>query len=290
MNQEMIMTQTLEQLVQGIRWLNHAERMETHDPLWNHAVDEGIAHAIAAGQAPPTLRLWRYHQAFMLGRRDERLPGFRSASEWACAQGFDVAVRPSGGACVILDQGVLNVSLILPSAAQGSLSIRSGFEALADLLVNSLKGWSGVEIGEVHGSYCPGEFDLAISGYKFSGIAQRRIKGAIAIQAFLLVEGRGEAHAAYIAEWYERAGLKQVDLKQRPLPEVRPETIRSLNEHGLPRLSMEEMMGRLHAALQRKGIPLIEGEWTEEERANAERERRRFSQVLHLPSFTYAVP
>jgi octanoyl-[GcvH]:protein N-octanoyltransferase len=276
---------TLEQLVKGIRFLNHADRIVTHDPLWNHALDEGIAHAVAAGQVQPTLRLWRYHQAFMLGRRDERLPGFKQATEWACAQGFDVAVRPSGGACVILDQGVLNVSLILPIGDQGSLSIRAGFEALADLISMSLEGWSPVEIGEVFGSYCPGDFDIAISGYKFSGIAQRRIAGAIAIQAFLLVEGRGQEHVTRIAEWYERAGLHLVEPKHRPLPEVKQGTIRSMNEHFLPPLRMDEVIHRLKSAVQRKRITVFDTGLTDEEHSYAIRERQRFSQVLRLPSF-----
>lgn len=275
----------LEQGVEQIRFLHHENRLDIQDPLWNHAVDEGIGHGVAAGMAPPTLRVWRYHQAFMLGRRDERLPGFAEATRWACKRGYDVAVRPSGGTCVILDQGVLNLSLILPMGEGCPLTIRDGFEALAELIVSSLKPWHRIETGEVKGSYCPGDFDLSISGFKFSGIAQRRMAGAAVIQAFLLVEGSGEEHLMMIREWYQRAGLYQVDHKQRPLPYIQQGTIRCLNEHQLQPIGMEDLIRRLSSTLKEEGIQVIDGDLSEEEKRWTLRERQRFTQVLQLPSY-----
>jgi lipoate-protein ligase A len=38
-------------------------------------------------------------------------------------------------------------------------------------------------------SYCPGKFDLSIDGKKFAGISQRRVRGGIAVQIYLCVEG-----------------------------------------------------------------------------------------------------
>ena len=62
-----------------------------------------------------------------------------------------------------------------------------------------------IDQGEIIGSFCPGEFDLSIGGRKFCGIAQRRQQLAISVQAFLIVEGRGEEKAALARGFYETA-------------------------------------------------------------------------------------
>lgn len=277
--------------VPHLRFLHHAdlsaeaEGMEPRDPLWPHAIDEGIAHALARGFVPPTLRVWRYHRCLMLGRRDQRLPASGEAIRWACAKGYDVAVRPSGGTGVILDHGVLNVSLILPLLAPGTLSLHADFTFLTQLLLDALRPWRPVEVGEVSGSYCPGRFDLSVFGCKFGGIAQRRIAGAVVVQAFLLVEGKGADHVKMIGEWYRRAGLEEEEAERRPLPEVREGTVRSLNEHPLPPLTQQGIIEALQNAVQNRGIRLWEGEWSNEERAYARRERRRFAEVLQLPVY-----
>ena len=46
-----------------------------------------------------------------------------------------------------------------------------------------------IDTKEIEHSYCPGRFDLSIDGKKFAGISQRRVRGGIAVQIYLCVEG-----------------------------------------------------------------------------------------------------
>ena len=54
---------------------------------------------------------------------------------------------------------------------------------------------------EIEQSYCPGKFDLSIDGKKFAGISQRRVRGGIAVQIYLCVEGSGSKRAAMMRDF-----------------------------------------------------------------------------------------
>ena len=58
---------------------------------------------------------------------------------------------------------------------------------------------------EIERSYCPGKFDLSIDGKKFAGISQRRVRGGIAVQIYLCVEGSGSDRASMMREFYQHA-------------------------------------------------------------------------------------
>ena len=84
-------------------------------------------------------------------------------------------MRNSGGLAVVLDEGVLNVSIILPEAKY-LIDIPTGYEvmlAFVELLFPEADG--KIEAYEIIGSYCPGSYDLSIDGKKFAGISQRKI-------------------------------------------------------------------------------------------------------------------
>lgn len=175
------------------------------DILFPFAFDEVIARQVGEGILPPIIHIWRHEKAFVLGLRDRRLPYALEAMEQLERQGFSVTVRNSGGAAVPLDPGVINLSLILPNPGR-NMEFHQDFELMYRLIQGSLHQLGSlVQKGEIAGSYCPGDFDLSVSGQKFCGIAQRRQTKAFAVQAFLVVEGKGEHRAKLVRDFYEHA-------------------------------------------------------------------------------------
>ena len=91
---------------------------------------------------------------------------------------------------VVLDQGILNISLIFKG--QTETTIDEAFTVMY-LLINKMFEDEDVSIDtkEIEQSYCPGKFDLSINDKKFAGISQRRVRGGIAVQIYLCIEGSG---------------------------------------------------------------------------------------------------
>jgi octanoyl-[GcvH]:protein N-octanoyltransferase len=81
-------------------------------------------------------------------------------------------------------------------------------------------------IGEISGSYCPGDYDLSVSGKKFAGIAQRRRQSGVAVQAYLAVTGSGSSRAQIVRAFYDRAQAEN----QITYPIVIPSMMASLSE------------------------------------------------------------
>lgn len=153
----------------------------------------------------PLLHIWRHPRAFVVGLRDRKLPYAEQAMDWLRGEGYDTAVRNSGGAAVPLDAGVVNLSLVLPNP-EGKMDFHQDFRFMVSLLRQVISPWTdSVQDGEIRGSYCPGDYDLAIGGRKFCGIAQRRQARGFVIQAFVVVEGRGTDRASVARRFYEIA-------------------------------------------------------------------------------------
>ena len=188
-----------------------------------------MCRRVGAGHLP-VAHIWRHPDAFVAGLRDRRLPRAVDAMNGIRARGTAVCVRPSGGAAVPLNPGVVNVSLILPNPGH-AINIHDDFREMASIIAESLNPWSTqAQTGEVQGAFCPGDYDVSVGGLKFCGIAQRRQAKAYIITAFIIVEGQGIG-------WL----LRYVNSMTRPrgiaegYPEVKPGTMASLQElTGVP--------------------------------------------------------
>jgi octanoyl-[GcvH]:protein N-octanoyltransferase len=84
------------------------------------------------------------------------------------------------------------------------------------------------EAYEIAGSYCPGSYDLSIGGQKFAGISQRRMRGGVAVQIYLCVDGSGSARASLIGEFYKRSLAGETTKFQYPV--IKPDVMASLAE------------------------------------------------------------
>ena len=100
---------------------------------------------------------------------------------------FNVIVRNSGGLAVVLDEGVLNVSLLFQETEKG-IDIDLGYDTMWHLIKEMLRITTLLS-KEIVGSYCPGSYDLSIRDQKFAGISQRRIRGGVAVQIYLCATG-----------------------------------------------------------------------------------------------------
>ncbi|MDF2938067.1 MAG: lplA, partial [Paenibacillaceae bacterium] len=210
------------------------------------AWDEVACRKTGRGELPALVRVWRHPRALVLGLRDRRLPYAGTAMEKLRNEGISVGVRNSGGAAVPLDAGVVNISLILPYDQGSRMDFHQEFRLMANLIADVVKPWSkDVRSGEIRGSFCPGEYDLALAGRKFCGIAQRRQLRACAVSAFVIVEGSGEARGQLARRFYREAtgGLSHADD-----PIVMPASMASLGElAGVP--SVEAFLGSLRKRL-----------------------------------------
>ena len=168
------------------------------DGATNMAVDETILRAVAAGLAPPTLRLYAWEPACLsLGRAqpltDVNLEALQAA-------GFDLVRRPTGGKG-ILHVDELTYSVVAPQAeprvAGGivesyrrlSAGLVRGLERLG---VTNLVADRRVEHLHPEGPVCfevPSDYEITAGGRKLVGSAQMRARGVVLQHGALPLHG-----------------------------------------------------------------------------------------------------
>ncbi|WP_137791180.1 lipoate--protein ligase family protein [Bacillus sp. E(2018)] len=233
------------------------------DARQSFATDDTLCTSIGSGDSPATARTWVHHDTIVLGIQDTRLPHLKEAIEYLESRGYRAIVRNSGGLAVVLDSGVLNISLILPEK-EGTIDINQGYDTMTALVDELLAPYNAkFEAYEIVGSYCPGSYDLSIGGKKFAGISQRRMRGGVAVQIYLCVDGSGSERASVIGEFYKR-GLAGEDTKFQ-YPEIEPDVMASLAELlGRP-LTVSDIHESLLRVLHKNSELFYSGQLTVEE-------------------------
>ncbi|MBY6037416.1 lipoate--protein ligase family protein [Fictibacillus nanhaiensis] len=233
------------------------------DARQSFAIDDTLCTSIGSGNSPATARTWVHHQTIVLGIQDTRLPYLKDGIQFLEDQGYRVIVRNSGGLAVVLDEGVLNLSLILLEK-EGTIDINQGYDTMKELVEHLLKPYGvSFEAYEIIGSYCPGSYDLSIGGKKFAGISQRRMRGGVAVQIYLCVNGSGSERASVIGEFYKR-GLQGATTKFQ-YPEIQPEVMASLAELLGVSLSVADIHAALLNALHKNSELFYSGQLSAEE-------------------------
>lgn len=196
--------------------------------LESFAADDLLCEVVGKGNSLPTIRTWVHENTVVLGIQDHRLPHIGAGREVLQAHGFQSIVRNSGGLAVVLDSGVLNLSIVL-SEASNSIDINAGYDIMVEFVRHLFPQIAErIEAYEIVGSYCPGSYDLSVDGKKFAGISQRRLRNGIAVQIYLCIEGSGAERAALIRDFYE-AGL-QGEQTKFVYPTIVPEVMASVSE------------------------------------------------------------
>lgn len=231
--------------------------------LQSFGTDDCLCASVGAGMSPATARSWIHQKTIVLGIQDTRLPYLQDGLNYLKEQGYQYIVRNSGGLAVVLDEGVLNISLIFPDTEKG-IDINRGYDAMLALIEEMFADADGeIEAMEIVGSYCPGSYDLSINGKKFAGISQRRLRHGVAVQIYLCVNGSGSERAELIKNFYT-LGKKNVETKF-VYPEIEPHVMASLSELLQKELTVQDVMLRFLQVLHKKSEQLYSGTLTEEE-------------------------
>lgn len=233
-----------------IRYIDHTTITQFHDEpftaMTSFGIDDALAIAVSKETSPPTIRLWVHPKTIVLGIPDGRLPYVQEGIHILKENGYQAIIRNSGGLAVALDEGVLNLSLIIPSAK--NISITDGYETMYELIQYILKDLTtDIKAYEIVGSYCPGDYDLSIGGVKFAGISQRRIHDGVAVQIYIDVEGNSQDRASLIRNFYD-ISLKGEETKFH-YPIVNPEKMGSLSELLGKQLTIDDMKERVQNAI-----------------------------------------
>ncbi len=267
------------------RWIDQTTLGSSFDAKASFAIDDCLCESVGKGISPPVIRGWVHDRTISLGIQDTRLPHLKCGLELLTERGYRYIARSSGGLAVVLDPGVLNLSLIL-SEKDRHLSIDEGFEAMVALIRKMLAPYQlPIEDGEIVGSYCPGRFDLSVHGKKFAGISQRRLRKGIAVQIYLCVTGSGGERAELIRDFY-RAAMNGAETKFT-YPAIQPEVMASLSELTGKALSIPQLLKNLHEAM---GAKLVSSSLTADEAERfttdyarmVERNRKAFEKIGHF--------
>jgi octanoyl-[GcvH]:protein N-octanoyltransferase len=226
--------------------------------LQSFGTDDTLCASVGTGHAPATVRTWVHHQTIVLGIQDTKLPFLEEGRQYLASQGYQSIIRNSGGLAVVLDEGVLNISLILPEAEKG-IDINRGYDTMWHLIERMFADFNKpIEAREIVGSYCPGSYDLSIDGKKFAGISQRRLKKGVAVQIYLCVNGSGSKRAELIRQFYEIA--KQNEPTKFTYPDIVPEVMASLSELLDANFTIADVMLRLLTQLKEHSDHLYAGQ------------------------------
>ncbi len=237
------------------RFIDQSISANKRSPLESFAMDDTLCHLVGQKMTNSTIRTWVHHDAVVLGIQDHRLPYIEQGMETLKNSGYDPIVRNSGGLAVVLDAGVLNISIVLNE--DKPLSINNAFEMMVALIRQLFPEISTkIEAYEIVGSYCPGSYDLSINGQKFAGISQRRMKSGIAVQIYLCVEGSGSERAELIKRFYEN-GL-QGEKTKFEYPDIKPEVMASLQQLTEQNVTVFEVNERLRNLLRQWNGQLFE--------------------------------
>ncbi|MBC1521894.1 lipoate--protein ligase family protein [Listeria aquatica] len=216
--------------------------------LESYATDDTLCRTVGKKVSPPTLRAWVHEKTVSLGIQDTKLPKLQEGIAFLKEAGYKVVLRNSGGLAVVLDQEVLNLSLILPDVERG-IAIDRGYETMFTLIKDMFADFDQViEAREIERSYCPGSYDLSIEGRKFAGIAQRRMAKGVSVQIYLALNGNQDERSTLIREFYKRSGK---DLQEKyKFPDVDPSVMGTLSGSLGQELTVNDIVRRLLNSLR----------------------------------------
>jgi len=159
-------------------------------PALDIAVSHALLNRVATGELGPTVRLYRPAPTMAFGRLDILRAGFGRAGAAAREHRLEPLVRLAGGHAAAYDEDALIYEEITPQP-DVTAGLHERFRDGAALLASALDDL-GVDarVGEIPGEYCAGAYTVSASGrLKLVGVAQRAVRGAALLTAFVLVGG-----------------------------------------------------------------------------------------------------
>lgn len=231
------------------------------------ALGDSLLKQVGANQTNGVLHFWTTKELVILGMMDTKLPYFEAGLKTLETKQKNYLVRNAGGLAVVSDDGILNLSLILPEAPEQKISIDEGYELMFRLMQQAFKKYNKkIEAFEIVESYCPGDFDLSIDGKKFAGIAQRRMRNGVGIMIYMSVNGNQANRSTMIQEFYT-AGLAGEETKWK-FPNVNPEVMATLEDLFETPLTVAEVKELILASLTEQNVQIAKGSYSEKIKAD----------------------
>ena len=153
------------------------------------AAEMDMLDAVAGG-APAAAFLWQVRRPWLvLPERFARGDVFEAAARESTADGWPVAPRRTGGGITPQGPGVLNLALAFTTPPGKSRTVRDSYGAICDPLAEALTALGvATQATPVTGSFCDGDYNLAVEGRKIVGTAQRWRGGTCLCHALLLTD------------------------------------------------------------------------------------------------------
>ncbi len=128
-------------------------------------------------------------QWLVLPERFSRSTAFKQAGEASQERGWPVTSRKTGGGITPQGPGVLNLALSFTTEPGQSRAIRETYARICDPLIHAFQD-IGIEAAAtpVAGSFCDGDYNLAVYGRKLVGTAQRWRGNTCLIHALILTD------------------------------------------------------------------------------------------------------
>lgn len=125
----------------------------------------------------------------VLPDRFTREPLFASAALFSAQRGWPVVGRKTGGGITPQGPGVLNLALCFTGRPGQSRAILPSYAKIVDPLRDAFAHLGiKAEATPVEGSFCDGDYNLAVSGRKLVGTAQRWRGRTCLIHALILTD------------------------------------------------------------------------------------------------------
>lgn len=143
-------------------------------PQHNIDLDAELGQAVARGEQPPLVRIWRsaHQQGIALSKRDVTGPQAEAAVQAFAEEGLQIVVRNTGGTAVPQGPGVLHLSYMLPRTAN-IVTTDDYYRLLCTPLIDWLQTLGiSADTGALAGSYCDGTYNVLCGGKKLVGTAQ----------------------------------------------------------------------------------------------------------------------
>ena len=183
------------------------------------ARDAELLDAVRTGASPPVARVWENARCLVAARSDTRLPRFAPAADAMTREGWPVCVRESGGTTIPQGPGIVSLTLAFRPPPGAPFTIEAGYDAVCRPIERALVALGlAAERGAVGAAFCDGRFDLAISGRKIAGTAQRwravpggpsPERGAVLLHAVLLADTDRAESIGAVNRFYAAAGSER---------------------------------------------------------------------------------
>lgn len=187
------------------------------------------------------IRAWPTH-GVILGKLDTVSSKFDAGLTFLREESWPILIRKAGGLGVVCDAGVLNLTFLISKHHPVYGGLHDSYALAVELIQLFLKRFDlRIDVRAIPQSYCPGDYDLSVSGQKFAGIAQFRTKDAVMVMATLAVSGDQAARCRVMKGFYDRAN----PLQDPTYPNIDPAVMTTLAQlTGLP-LTVETLWEHL---------------------------------------------